>query len=93
MLAAAARMLGMGTRILQAIDAQLQEKPVFVGKRVVAQRIRLLRAQQRNPVATGAVEEREPVVEPAGIQQCRLLDDEIFRGHYDCAAWSAWTAA
>ena len=69
----------MRARILQAVDAQLQQQPVFVGERVVRERIGLRGAEQRHPVVAVVGEQREPVVEAAGIEQRGLRGDEVVR--------------
>lgn len=70
-------MLRVGARVLQAVHAQLQQQPVFVGQRVVQMRIGLRGPLQRHPVMAVLGEQREPVVEAAGVEQRGLGGDEV----------------
>src|SRR4051794_12805135 len=85
-LAVAGRMLRMGARVLQALDAQRQQQPVFVGDRVVGEGIGLGRALQRHPVVAVLGEQGQPVVEAAGVEQRGLGGDEVFRRRHAAAA-------
>src|SRR6218665_1326893 len=79
MLAVAGRVLRMRARVLQALHVQLQQQPVFIGQRVVRMRVGLRRAEQRHPVVAVGGEQGEPFVEPALVEQRRLVGDEIAR--------------
>src|SRR5882672_472717 len=78
MMAAARGFLRIRRRLLQALDAQLEEQLVLVGERVVVERIGLVR-RRRHPVVAVLGEELVPLVEALLVQQARLANDELDR--------------
>src|ERR1041385_8482079 len=75
-MAAARRLLRVRGRLLQPLDAQLEEQLVLVGERVVVQRIGLAR-RSRHPVVPVLGEDLVPLVEALLVEQARLPDHEL----------------
>src|ERR1051326_1984835 len=78
MVAAVRRFLRIRGRLLQALDAQLEEQPVLVGERVVVERVGLVR-RGGHPAVAVLREELVTLAEALLVQQARLADHELDR--------------
>src|SRR4029453_2324470 len=67
---------GVGSRVLELADADLEQPAIVVDDRRRGQRVRLARLK-RNPVRRVIGEEAEPLVEPPVIEQPRLVVQEL----------------